>query len=669
MFTATIYNNTGFDTLNIPDSEATLDASASSKKNVPTMDILQLVDNTKIVIRATEEEVMQADFLKLTKNGDTPKSAYYAIENYNMTSGDTVELNVAMEPVLTGGGIDNIDRIDGSVVRHHFGKPQSFDPDTENPTAEQLYDYLKETTMEEDPYLQPSFSTHIDKVNHWFRTPQNVQTEDGNYASKAIVLSTIPLDAAADFQYDVPGTNGMTAEVGFIGTGAPEVPFETEGCYDGRLYKASNAMPQGNQTAINAYCSYATIIPNNTQMHHFKEKLAQIAANNLLGIITHVYNVPVYWVGAEESSGSIQMRALGHTAFSTPFNSGSYPFYNLIKTAIKTGASSLQPWIGPLNEYILLSTSTGETRHYNIEEVIQSDGTITATGCVDTRPKGGVKFIIKKYDQNGLIGPGTDYDNYNQDIMDGGQWETIPIDSVGRVGYNLNQRIFNAQQQAEDQASEMKILSGIDPSKNSAWFGERFSKFLSGGFERKRYENATGGELNVYQTPGMGYYSAGDVMAGVRAGNERSIAIRTREITKASELAQFEASNVGQPVCVGAAPNGEIDIYCHSLIVYRRIPDARDMQKFINIQSRFGCRHTTLFKKEYFNNRKNFNYIEMSGANVYKMNSINGIPVSKRLREEISDALNTGIRIWHTSPKSIVTDSQTAWANPYKEVT
>ena len=98
MWYVKMYMNTGFNLINVPDSPSLLEQKTSKKFGV--IDCLQRYFLPSITIRATEDQVIHGDFLKLYDVDDPDKYAYYVINSYTMTSGDTVTLDVTMEPLL-----------------------------------------------------------------------------------------------------------------------------------------------------------------------------------------------------------------------------------------------------------------------------------------------------------------------------------------------------------------------------------------------------------------------------------------------------------------------------------------------------------------------------------------------------------------------------------------
>lgn len=104
----TLFFNTGFNSINFPADPQTL--YLFENKNYPVMDLVQENFLSAIKIKATEEEILDADYLRI---GD----AYYSIEGYAMNSVDVVSLAITQNAILSVGGLNELEFITGEVYR------------------------------------------------------------------------------------------------------------------------------------------------------------------------------------------------------------------------------------------------------------------------------------------------------------------------------------------------------------------------------------------------------------------------------------------------------------------------------------------------------------------------------------------------------------------------
>lgn len=686
MVTARLYKQSGFNLLNIPDSEATLEASAGYI-DVPAMDILQVMHNTHITIRAKESQVSDADFMKLTKVDDTiahpTMTAFYAINSYTMTSGDVVDLNVSMEPILTAGGFDNFaDYIEGTVTRHHLHKytPTPDQPGQTLTNDQKIYKCMQQTGMESDPYLVPSFPAKMKFVEHLF-WPGYARGAGGwdeaKFPYALVVFSSIPVDSGANFKYDIgdpTSGDGLIAEISNYDGTIPIVEMSLKSIYDDGYYSTYDH-EGAYWNSPSSYTDYLTLIENIADMKRFKGNLARLAANNLTGIITQCYYVPMLWFsygGGGENPWLPIIGGFTDATFRSPQNhfSGS-PIYtntdikNKMLTGFSAGKCSMQPLMGDNNQITFIATKTGDTKSFKPEDIIQPKGEVLAKGTPDPRPNGGIKFAIKQYGAD-------DYDygsaprGHFSNIIEGGSWTKTSVNSIGQTGYNVNRQLFNAQQQSKDTLADYASMAGIQSYKNTSDPISWATNMIKSALEQNTLSNLINGGTKDQYSSGFSAEISGfngiDYTEGILAGNERLMGLANREVEKKAELAQFGASNAPQPIAVGSPSSDELDVMSYTLLMFKRELDERDIDKFIKIQSRFGVRHTTLFDKDFIDNHMNFNYIEMTGANVYQIGtgSSSSVLNSKMLRQAVADALNTGIRIWHKKPT-------TSDHNPYKE--
>lgn len=675
MFTATLYNSTGITLFNIADSEAVLDAAASSKMTVPTMDILQLYFNTKIVIRAFEKDVEQADFLKLTKEaeGTEPaKSAFYSISTYTMTSGDTIELSVNMEPILTAGGLsvllDSNTKMEGAVSRHHFPVPNTY------------MEALAVVSNEDDPLFAPSYPTKLELVDEIFapvifgmenlleRSPEfnicavtSINMDAANSVSK-ITMGTTDPDTG-----DTNLTERMDVRPSLVTV--PHINYQVPGTYDEHIYQTEPVIG-GIIPRLGGCTGVLSIMDTDSDLTSFRQDLLKLIANNMTGIVEDIWMAPSAWikipvVGSNSLSGT---QRTGHIHF----------FYDLpeeqegsVPPEFEIGAK-----IGKYNEYILVATGSGNIKEVRIEDsLILRDNTnrsifTPVAGLSDPRPDGGVWFAVgkkgSKYKNlqtekvNNVQQPrGTKVELLDKyDILEGGKWYKVPMNVVGQPGYNASKHAFDMQQQSKDLAADVASVAGLQSYRNTAdpvsWAIEK----VKSGIESVKLGNQLGTSVNPqmsiptdswggsydFGVPGAHSYTMDSNFGnGILGGNDRIIGLANREIEKSAELAQFRASVVPQPVVVSKS-TGDLDLQGNSLKVFKRSLDDRDEAKYTDLLNRFGYKDSKLFNKSYLNNRSRYNYIECTGLSV----KIPG--KSKELCARVADALCGGIRIWHVKP-------------------
>lgn len=123
-FSCTLFKNTGFNAVNIPDSPSLL-ASVGSPVNVPALDILQERFLSSIRVKAVWATVEDVDYCKV---GDF----YYMVDGVRMLNGDTAELMLIPDFITSAGGPGALTFVDGLTERVHvsndtYGKYNEYD--------------------------------------------------------------------------------------------------------------------------------------------------------------------------------------------------------------------------------------------------------------------------------------------------------------------------------------------------------------------------------------------------------------------------------------------------------------------------------------------------------------------------------------------------------------
>lgn len=128
MFTATGYYDTGFDIINVPDSQQLLRNCARIYQTFPALDILnkRFLSSIRIKINPAmgEKDLDGLDYIELKEDGDQSGIFYY-VTGYSLTSKDVAVLNVVQDSFLTAGGTQGVN---GMIVvkRSHIAKADDY---------------------------------------------------------------------------------------------------------------------------------------------------------------------------------------------------------------------------------------------------------------------------------------------------------------------------------------------------------------------------------------------------------------------------------------------------------------------------------------------------------------------------------------------------------------
>ncbi len=155
-----LYNNTGFNPVNIPDDALLL---GTPFKTFNSVDILQDRFLSSVRVTALYNDVMNADYCQVN-------NFYYFINGVHMVAYDVAELSLVPDYVTTLG-VTNLQVLDGIVERHHV--------------ADDSYGEYDEV----DPLIVPNSELVLEDCGRHF---------DNDGAGKTLILSTVDLVKMGD---------------------------------------------------------------------------------------------------------------------------------------------------------------------------------------------------------------------------------------------------------------------------------------------------------------------------------------------------------------------------------------------------------------------------------------------------------------------------------------
>lgn len=117
VYTIKGYFNTGFNSVNIPDSPAVL--ATASQKTFASNWLLQNKDLTAIRLNATWEEVQNIDYVSIG-------NSYYYVKGITMLTEVCAELSLVLDGLTTAGGVNAVGITSGWCKRSHTGTDTLF---------------------------------------------------------------------------------------------------------------------------------------------------------------------------------------------------------------------------------------------------------------------------------------------------------------------------------------------------------------------------------------------------------------------------------------------------------------------------------------------------------------------------------------------------------------
>ena len=110
MYTARVYKNTGFNGINIPSSPSALE-SAGTYADFPALDVLTDVGLECVKLHGSKSDFENIDYVKIG-------GVYYNVFGIpTPLNGDTWQIPLTLDGVLTAGGVSNLEFLDGVTTR------------------------------------------------------------------------------------------------------------------------------------------------------------------------------------------------------------------------------------------------------------------------------------------------------------------------------------------------------------------------------------------------------------------------------------------------------------------------------------------------------------------------------------------------------------------------
>ena len=636
MFTATLYYNTGYNSINTPDSLETLNAEfMTTAKDFPALDILQIMPLSSISLKITsEDDVIDADYMLLTGKGENQsasKRAVYSVEGYTLTSPDVAVLAITLNPFLTLGGVRSVHFMDGVTIRHHVKKD----------------DDVFGAFTEEDPYLVPSKPLEIVNGGEKFKASGNLLN---------LVESTIDL---VELGNETKGV-AYTANDGTACT-VPYVPPKRDVDTNVKMYIPGDGNEHAPAKTIVPGANYYTPTQNPGDL-----VTQGIARARSLGVESAILN-----------SWNIDKEYLSYFNYDDTED----PVTGLRSAIVKNivggrfvGEASKLPFeyttvhnkrvlYGALNQYVLVSFASGNSVEFLPEDLLAPDNLSNYTEpdirmTADPRPDGKPYFRFRYYHRSD--------DNFFSNCVPGLVWQTAPLVYYDKSGNELDRMNFNTAQSILKQDSTIaqnRAIRGAVESGISNIIGGAVSMFgggvrFAGGYEGSTYTSILGGAGSIAAgaiQAGQGAYTMGAELIGNATNNatfSNAANIRRQyENARQQELQQFQISqNIVVPQINFPRSNSIRDFVGNGVYVFRYRPAESDVIKLDKLLTMYGYRDTRPATDDLMTNRIKFNYIQVAGASVTASKTSLELPQPKWLTDACATQFAAGVRIWHTKP-------------------
>ena len=613
MWEVTLYKDTGLNSVNTLDNPNILNAS-SGKIELPALDILQAEFLDNIRVKATRDQVKNADFLVLENTENENEKFFYSVESFTATSIDVQTLAVTFDALMTleflVNGIDKIEFLDGIVERHHV------------PKNNDGYGYYTEN----DPLLIPSKELGM-RVKQFYKPVYNASGDPTDVIPKTIIQSTANLTdtSSSARKYAVAGDSDQVAIV----------PIPPKGVTEPTHFYFPMSDGQGPQ--------YVNLAAKCYDYDHAGTKAGIQRLREL---------------GLERSSITASYSMVQNFDYEVNGTSEGMPgFYNLYGKYQETEddffefeydetVNNKRVLYGNINMFEMISVASGVRMSFKPEDICLTDEGDTLRQPVicrvsDPRPEGRPYYNFKYY-----RGINQNTHNYFSNSVPGMVWPSVPVVYTGLSGSQLNEIRYNTEMEGLG-ISRQQSIEQLDYNLGEAHTRRTFD-LLSGGVDTiiSSVSNPANAGNSIYNY-GKSILGASVDMAfeQTRAQFDKSQLEQRYAYNAKKEMQELKIANTIVAPDVHF-PNAETlrDFLGNGVYVFQYRPQASDIRKLDKILTMYGYKDTKTLEGSDFSNRAKFNYVKASNV------SIGGRNIPKWIREAAVNQLSAGVRVWHQLP-------------------
>lgn len=622
-----LFKNTGFNTQNIPGTQALVDScpQITLSSDDAECDILQARGLTSLPLRIAYDDAKLVDYIRLSSA--TEKVYYAARIAPLMSSPDVCTFALSYNPIISNvSDVSQIKFLDGIFERHHVA--------TDN-----LFEYT-----EDDPLLIPS--KPLELVSEMLDIDAPTDNGQGAYTHdcKVIIEATVPLEKMATTTTGIAYTAGTSQDCV-----VPEVPKFGNTAAESESYIIMEDPATGNDILDVPPASKYYDGTNDT----VKEGLARVRGlSTESGIIAQVA-IPSVFIdnfNPDTTTGRIN----GYTGKAMVIS----PTDTKFDWQYASGVHNKRVFTGRFNSYGIISTASGNKAEFLPEDIYEGKNSTTplVVYTADVRTSGKPYFRYKRYKG--------ETSNFWMNCIAGLSWANIPLLYTDKSGSEIDMMNYQTYQSIADQRAEiavdrdflndinelklgniageaMGLMAGLAPNLGASYPNINRQAWLS-GIERQGRGFYQSREYQQMMTPSRAATTT--EVAGL--SNMANIQLQ-RENERASELQAFQISQkVVAPQMYFPRSESIRDYVGNNVCVYRyKLDSTIDIPKFDKILTMFGYRDTQPApgNESFLTNRPRFNYVKIAGASI-------GGTLPAWEREAIAAVFSLGVRIWHVLP-------------------
>ena len=600
-YKVTLFLNSGFNAVNIPDSVATLNAAAAQIVQVDPVEILQNRFLSGISINADWDTVKDCDYCKVG-------NFYYSVEKVNMQSESTVKLSFAPDFILSAGGVlegnSTFRILDGiterqTVSEDNFGEYTDDDPLTAPQRPLRLF---TQWLTDNPSYALTFLSTTLD-LEKQGKNKEGITYTDSETGRTATVPRTYQItgDQATKVSFAMSDRNDITDGTKYYirkdekGSTSPEV---------------ENGIAQARSIGIENAIIDQWTVP--------------------VGFVQLVYSTSTPAVDDSDMLHSVTPDEVNGTAgnFDVPF---PFEWNQTVKNK--------RVEYGEYCKYGIITTS-GNSMEAAPEVLLSGSDTAPKIDWrSDPRPEG--KPYFRFHSMNGDT-------EFWRNCIAGSKWQKVPLVYQGQSGTALTRLNFNndremkmqlkSQFMNDNEISRFQNMLDVIPNALSGMSKGMESGAAVGGTIGAPLGTAIGGAI------GLGSGISNTVFTNAGLENQRDYYKANYALQKRNELSQLYQDTTVYTPTVNFPYESDIirDVKGNGVLVYRYEYDPYDADRIDKLLTMYGYKETEDLKMENFNRRQKFDYVQCSSV------TVTGKP--RWWNDGIADQLRNGVRIWHTKP-------------------
>lgn len=591
MYDIILYAGTGFDSVNIPDSPATLEAAAVNTYTVTENHLTQNINLTSIRVNGNMSIYQAVDYIKISPNRSgglvTGFDAYYSVTGITALTDRTIEFNISMDYFLTMGGVDSSDFENFTATATRITPEHS--------AVE--YNYLEEPFKPAETMKLNTFTSNYPN------TDATHTTEHITVIGATVDLNTLKKTTARAI------LDGDGNTVGYF----PELPQVVDGT------KVRNNIPGSTPITV-------TYELPNEKLYYFSsnpgfQKMLNVVQS--LGISDSIIDRVVYpsrWVTVGISLDAAVPNVEGRKTedyFSVSYNPPGI-----------TGSFKNKKTQELYKKLVITSNLTGDTASYGWGEVCESDGKVYISGFADASPKGRPYVGPKKY-------MGMPCEAIEQKVQ-GAQWYSPQMTMTGSAG-SLIRKYETGREIADVNRALVNSQISEDITKRQYGLSQagRGVSAVIGGITGS-------GVLGAVQGMMQGELAYEDAMRA-EAYNRTNLYDRANDIATATNM----ANSIYTPSFKSAEGSNLSLCVPNTFKISAMNISENDMLTFDRYLTKFGYAVPgESITKDDLKRGKNFCYIVAGEI------SFNGGGTAKFIRNGCIAQLMNGVRIWHKKPSA-----------------